>query len=124
MLGILANVEEVQINHLRMFELRDRLGTDGAVDLMCLAMENLAIQLAGLHTSLRQGHLSAVHVSAVKIQTVAGHIGLVTLANVAGDVSDLATGNDGTALMAAAARLTRIGEQSLVAVWNTEDLSI
>lgn len=124
MLGKLTNVGEVRINHHRMFELRDRLGTNGAVDLMCLAMENLAVQLAGLHVSLQQEHFSAVHVAAGKIQTVAEHIGLDTLASVAEDVRDLATGNDSTALMATAARLTRIGEQSLVAVWNTEDLSI
>ncbi len=63
---------------------------------------------------------------AVTVDQVAGDaelIGMATLARVARDVLDSFTTNNDVALAATLARLERVGERSILAVWDLEDLS-
>lgn len=55
---------------------------------------------------------------------ISEQIGMQTFASVAKDVSDLASGDDGTALAATVERLTRIGENSLLAIWDMQGASV
>lgn len=49
---------------------------------------------------------------------------MTTLARVARDVAELCQADDSAALSAAMARLTRVGERSLIAVWDLQDMSL
>jgi hypothetical protein len=53
---------------------------------------------------------------------LADKIGMVTLARVAQDVGLCAGRSDAAALAATLARLTRIGDRSLSAVWDLQDV--
>lgn len=49
---------------------------------------------------------------------------MTALARVAGDVTRAIDANDAVATAATLARLLRVGERSLTAVWDLQDLSI
>lgn len=106
-----------------MAELRARLGVRGANELVSRAMQELAVQLAKVHNAVGQNRLSDVHAAARNIEKVCSQVGLKTLGRVGGDVARLSASNDSTAFAASVARLARIGELSLVAVWELQDLS-
>ena len=120
----LSITEEAHVDRGRLTELKIRLGDLGAENLVFRTMEELAVQLAKVHTALCRGHLFEVQAAAGKIATKSDHIGLITLANVANDVHNLAATDNAAALSACAARLSRVGEESLVAVWCAENLSM
>jgi len=58
------------------------------------------------------------------IVAIAQQIGMTTLARVGRDVISLIPGFDSAAYCAALARLVRIGEGSLVAVWDLQNMSV
>jgi len=121
---ILSITEDAQVDRNRLTELKIRLGDVGAENLMYRTMEELAVHLAKVHTALNRGHLYEVQAAAGKIATKSDHVGLTTLGIVAKDVHDLAATDNAAALSACAARLSRVGEGSLIAVWGAEDLSM
>ncbi|MCB1338182.1 MAG: hypothetical protein KDK10_12270, partial [Maritimibacter sp.] len=55
---------------------------------------------------------------------VAQQVGMTTLARVGRDVLELSQSYDAAAFGATVARLGRIGESSLMAVWDLQDLSV
>jgi len=120
----LEPVENVRFDQIRLTELRARLGPRGADELVSRAMEELAVQLAKVHKALGQHRLAEVHTAATSIVEVAHQIGLNCLGRVAGDVASLSVSSDSAALAASASRLSRIGESSLVAVSDLQDLSV
>lgn len=124
MIGTLELSEHIRVDHIRMTELRVRLGACGAGDLVARSKKELAVQLALIHTAHQGGHLRQMQFASEKVQTVSDHIGMITLAGVAASVCQLSHGLDGAALSAATARLLRIGEQSLVAVLGAQDMSV
>ncbi|MBV1866533.1 MAG: hypothetical protein KUG69_01300 [Marinosulfonomonas sp.] len=107
-----------------MTELAIRLGPVGADKLMSRALEELAVQLAKAHRSFLRSNMNEMRASAGKVAEVSDHIGLASLSLIAQHVCELATANDSTALAAVVARLTRVGELSLMQVWELEDLSV
>ncbi len=116
--------ENIQLNQFRLTELRARLGQRRADELVTRAMEEHAVQLAKVHKALGQHRLAEVHTAATSIVEVAHQIGLNCLGRVAGDVASLSVSSDSAALAASASRLSRIGESSLVAVSDLQDLSV
>ncbi|MFV2037591.1 MAG: hypothetical protein ACC646_08365 [Paracoccaceae bacterium] len=112
------------MDQIRLAELSIRLGTRGADELVNKAMQELAVQLAKVHKAFCRARLGEVHIAACKIKSVASHIGLKSFGRVAGDVAALSLSGDSAALAACAARLARIGELSLVAVWELQDMSV
>ncbi len=116
--------EPAQLDKNRLAEIVARLGPRGADDFVSRAMEELAVQLAKVHKGHHRGARNETAAAAAKIAGVAAHVGMAGLARVAGDVEQLAALNDTVALGASVARLARVGESSLMTVWDLQDLSI
>ncbi len=64
--------------------------------------------------------LALVRMRALGLQGMADRLGLTLLAQVAGDVIALCGARDDAALAATVARLDRVGERSLCAIWDAQ----
>jgi hypothetical protein len=123
-ISVLHHQEGVRLDPDRVVALYAELGETGAEAVMCRAIEELALLLAALQQAACGGALGAVVEAASRLGGLATQIGMASLARVAGDVADAARRSDGAALAATLARLVRIGDRSLTAVWDMQDLSL
>jgi hypothetical protein len=114
----------VQLDKNRITEITTRLGPGAADDVISRTMEELAVQLAKVHSAVKQGLTHEAQVAAWKIAEFSAHIGMPSLSAAAITVAEVSSGNCGVALVATAARLDRIGEASLMQVWDLQDLSM
>lgn len=121
---MLAQKEKVQLDPDRLGELYAQLGQAGAEDVVCRAMEELAVRLSHTERLYRQGLMGDMRKSARSLVAISDQIGMHMLARVAKDVTHCIDDGDGPALAATLTRLLRIGEESLTAIWNLQDLSI
>lgn len=121
--GKLMPLEKVRLDNAHLKALYERLGPNGAEDFISRTMEELAVQLAKLNRSYGAGQLDDVLRIAPLIGSLADQIGMYIVARVALDVVCLSKRNDGAALAATVARLGRVGESSLMAVWDIQGLS-
>jgi hypothetical protein len=87
-------------------------------------MEELAVRLAKVESCYKKGRLDEMQRAARSMIAISEQIGMETFARVAADVNDLATRDDGTALAATVDRLLRIGQKSLLAVWDLQGESV
>ena len=87
------------------------------------ALAELANRLAVIERSFYDGDIPVLAKSARGLVAITEQIGLQTLAQVAGDVAYLAQRRDLTALAAALARLVRLGDQSITAIWDVQDMN-
>ena len=116
--------ETVKLDHGRIIELGVRLGPIGADDKISRAMEDLAVLLSRMHKAYRTGRMRDLHDICGKIEKTSASIGMTSLEHVSRDVQNVAMSLDATSLGATTARLTRIGEMSLMAVWELSDVSL
>ena len=120
----LKQVERVCLDTDRLDAICTELGYSGGEAAICATMEDLAVLLQEMGT-LRgitdRGRLSQ---AAEQIEGLAGQIGMTGLARVAGDVATLCNTSDDAALAATKARLRRLGETSLLAMWDRQDLTV
>lgn len=101
-----------------------QMGPHGADRLVSNAMEELAVLLARAERHHLDGSVDALRDAIKALVAIAQKVGMTTLARVARDVLYLTAGQDSAAYCAALARLMRIGESSLVAVWDLQDMRI
>ena len=101
-----------------------QVGPQGADQLVSHAMEELAVLMARLERHHLDGAFDEVQTGVKALVSIAQKIGMTTLARVGRDVLYLLEGHDSTAYCAALARLVRIGESSLVAVWDLQDMTV
>ena len=120
----LAQNETVRLDSDRLGELYAQLGEAGAEDVVCRAMEELAVRLAHSERLYRQGNMEDLRKSARSLVAIAEQIGMHSVARVARDVTYCIDDDDQVALAATLSRLLRIGERSLTAIWDMQDLSI
>jgi hypothetical protein len=116
--------ETVRVDQDRLGALYAELGETGAEDVVCRAMEELALRLSHcgrLHASGKWDDLRKCTRSLIAISE---QIGMLVLARVAKDVIETIDANDVPAVSATLARLLRIGEQSLTAIWDLQDITI
>ena len=99
-----------------------RHGPIGAEDLVSRAMEELAVLLARLKTAYEAKNIDNITMHATTIRNISNHIGMDQLAKVAETVITLADSHDAASLAAVTARLHRLGECSLLAVWDISDV--
>lgn len=115
--------EAARFNPERLEELCHSIGEVRAEAEVALALHRLSEHLPRLPSLLRDDARAFLLV----IEQIAGDaelIGMATLARVARNVADShATGNL-VALAATLARLERVGDRSIHAVWDLEDLSV
>lgn len=116
--------ESVHVDQDRLGTLYAQLGENGAEDVVCRAMEELALRLS--HCSRLYGVENWVELRkcARSLIAIADQIGMHALAKVAGDVITCLDVQDDVAIAATLARLLRIGEQSLTSIWDLQDLTI
>ncbi|PRY20751.1 hypothetical protein CLV78_112125 [Aliiruegeria haliotis] len=123
-IATLCHDEQVRLDSSKLQALYSQLGAAGAENVICRAMEELAVRLsdlAPLHRAGRHGELAKMSHSLVGI---ADQVGMATLAQVSSDVCDCASQQDPVAIAATLCRLERIGDKSLTAIWDMRDLSI
>jgi len=124
MIQALGLVETVRLDKDRLAQVIARLGPRGADEVISRTMEELAVQLAKVHKGVERGHLAEICAAASKIAEFSAHIGMPSLSQAASNVANVARTNGGSALAATAARLERVGEASLMQVWDLQDLSM
>ena len=116
-------VETVRLDNAFLEELYRQLGSAGAEDFISRTMEDMAVQLAKLGRNHSAGRIEEVRQVAFVIASQADQIGMSIVSRVARDVAELSTRNDGAGFAATVARLGRVGETSLMAVWEMQGLS-
>ncbi len=116
--------ETVRLDPDRLGNLYHQLGETGAEDVVCRAIEELAVRLSHCERLWRQQDRDGLRKTARSLIAISDQIGMATLARVAGDVTCAIDTGDSASVGATLFRLLRIGEQSLTAVWDLQDLSV
>jgi len=122
--SILAQDETIRVDPGRLEALYRQLGDANAEDVVCRAMEELAVKLARAERFYRAARNDELCKTVRTIAAISEQVGLQLLARVAEDVVCCAEIGDETALAAVLARLLRAGERSLTEIWETQGLSI
>jgi hypothetical protein len=120
----LAPMERVRLDPDRLEVLYTRLGEDGADNVLCRAMEEMAIRLKQSEKLYGAGASGELRKTVHSLISISDQIGLDTLADVARDVVTCIDSGDWTALGATFARLIRTSDQSLTAIWDLHDVTI
>ena len=121
---MLSQNETVRLDPDRLQTLYDQLGEAGAEDVVCRAMEELAVRLSMTERYFRQQRHSDMRKAARSLTGIADQIGMNTLSRVAGDVTNCIDARDDVALSATLSRLLRIGERSLTEIWDMQGVKV
>lgn len=116
--------ETVRVDQDRLGALYAELGEAGAEDVVCRAMEELALRLSHCSRLHSAGNIDELRKCTRSLVAISDQIGMHLLARVAGDVMACIDHGDMAALGATFSRLLRIGEQSLTAIWDLQDITI
>lgn len=114
----LAVSEPVRVDARRVGDIVNELGESAAQNVIGLALEQLAHSLTAIEEALSQGDTAHGLAQANSLARLAWQIGLVSLAGVAMDLGHCLEKGDSGATAAVRARLMRIGNQSLTAIWD------
>lgn len=120
----LVQIESVRLDQDRLHALYLQMGEAGAEDVVCRAIEELAVRLAHCERLWREQDLADLRKSARSLIAISDQVGMTTLARVARDVTLSIDSGDRIAVGATLFRLMRIGDRSLTAVWDLQDVSI
>lgn len=120
----LYHVEDIDLDRDRQVELVRDLPEIEADRLLGRALEEIAARLTRIETSHAQGDLNRVQSGARGLAAIADQTGLISVRRLALLVADLCRSRDSAALAANVARLIRVGEMSLVTVWDVNDISL
>lgn len=116
--------EAVRLDPERLGGLYQQLGDAGAEDVVCRAIEELAVRLSNCERHWREQNWLNLRKCARSLIAIADQIGMTALARVARDLTNSIDNSDFVAIGAILYRLIRVGERSLTAVWDQQDLSI
>jgi len=117
-------VEGVRVDQDRLADLYAEMGESNAEDVVCRAMEDLALRMTQCEAFYKDALFSELHKTARGMIAVADQIGMTTLARVASDLTQTVAAADHAAVGATLARMIRIGERSLTAVWDLHDIKL
>lgn len=120
----LEQKESVRLDPDRLNGLCRQLGDTNAVDVLCRTVEELAVRLSNCERLWRQRDWAGLRKCAKSLVAISEQVGMTALARVAGDVARTVDAGDAVATGATLSRLIRVGERSLTAVWDQQDLSI
>lgn len=120
----LEHKESVRLDTERLSGLYRQLGDQNALDVLCRTVEELAVRLSNCERFWRQRNWDDLRKCAKSLVAIADQIGMTVLARVAGDVAQSVDTGDAVATGATLGRLIRVGERSLTAVWDQQDLSV
>jgi hypothetical protein len=116
--------EQVCVDQERLGTLYKQLGATDAEDVVCRAMEELALRISHCDRLYRTSDWLELRKNSRSLIAIAEQVGLQKLAAVAHDVMQSVDQNDEVAIAATLTRLVRVGERSLTAIWDTQDMSI
>ena len=116
--------ENVHLDPQKLTDLYAQLGESGAEDVVCRAIEELAVRLTHCERLWRQRDVDNLRKSARSLIAISEQIGMMAMAQIARDVTTAIDADDFPAVGATLFRLIRVGENSLTAVWEQHDLSI
>lgn len=117
-------VENVNVDQERLGALYSQLGAAGAEDVVCRALEELALRLSHNEELYREGCWDDLRKNTRSLIAIADQIGMKALSNVASDVTHCIDHGNGVAVAATLSRLMRVGDRSLTAVWDIQDITI
>lgn len=120
----LAQSEAVRLDPDRLGALYSQMGEAGAEDVICRAVEELAIRLAQCERHFRQAKWPDLRKCVRSLVAIADQIGMNMLSRVAMDVTVAIDQKDRVATASTLARLLRIGQRSLTAIWDLQDMSV
>ncbi|MEL6807285.1 MAG: hypothetical protein AAFO97_05855 [Pseudomonadota bacterium] len=116
--------EHVKVDHDRLDALYSEMEHAAAEDMVCRAMEELALRMAQCDRLYRASDFDGLRKASRSLIAIADQIGMTVMARVARDVADCARLRDPVPLAATLARLMRTGEESLTAIWDLQDVTI
>jgi len=116
--------EHVRLDAERLEVLYTKLGEEEADNVLCRAMEELAIRIKQSERLFSAGAYKELRKTVYSLIAIADQVGLQTLANVASDVTCCIDKGDGIALGATFSRLVRSSDQSLTAIWDLQDVTV
>jgi len=116
--------ERVQVDEERLGALYAQLGVPGAEDVVCRAMEDLAVRLSQCDRLFRSQNWAELRKNARCMIAIADQVGMKMLSQIAADVTGCIDRQDNTALAATLSRLLRVGERSLTAIWDLGDIDL
>ncbi|MCB2136942.1 MAG: hypothetical protein KDE08_13510 [Rhodobacteraceae bacterium] len=122
--AVLEHSERVRINPDRLAALCAELGEAGAELVVLRSIEDISARLLDVQRLAQVSNTAAIIATASCLAEIADDIGMSSLARVAGDVARSGRAGDGTALSATIARLLRIGDRSLMTVWDLQDITV
>ncbi|WP_417723352.1 hypothetical protein [Salipiger sp.] len=122
--AVLAPSEKAGLDPERLDALFVRMGPVAGEDAVCRAMEELAYNLGRADRLHVAGDLENMLSCTQALGRIADEIGMWKLHRVAEDVAQCIQDGDGVAVAATLARMARVGERSLYAVWDLQDLSV
>lgn len=114
--------EQVYVDQEQLGTLYAQLGEAGAEDVVCRALEELALRLSHSDQLYRETDWSALRKNTRSLIAIADQVGMRMLSRVAADVTQCIDMGDRTAVAATLSRLLRIGERSLTTIWDIGDL--
>ncbi len=121
---LLKQTESVRLDGTRLDDLVAQLGPSGAENVVCRALEEVAVRLAHAERCHREGRFEDMRRAVRSLIAISGQIGMHALARVAGDVVACVDNGDHTALAATLARLLRVGEACLGELCDSRDVTI
>ena len=117
-------MESAALDHDQLGALYAQLGAVAAEDVLRRTMEDLAQRLTQVEQLHRQSDLIALRKHARTLVGIAEQVGMIRLSLVASDVVTTVDQMDMNAIAATTFRLIRVGERSLAAVWELQDITI
>lgn len=115
-------VEGVEIDRTRLNRLRRRMGPRGLDAALDEALQELAERL--YHCDADRQTRAEMERNARRVAEIARITGLVTVGRVAGELAAVCAAGPETARAALAARLTRLGEASILRLWDLQDVTV
>ncbi len=116
--------EAVRFEPRKLADLYRTLGEIGAENVLCDTMEELTIQLVRIEKLGRRARFDDVREIAERIAPKAEQIGLSGLGGVARAVADCVRNGDLAGFAATLARLSRMGDKSLTAIWDPQGMML
>jgi hypothetical protein len=115
-------VEQINVDSDRLSALYAQLGPVGAENVVCRALEELALRLSQSEELFRKAEWTELRKNTRSLIAIADQIGMQALSGVAGDVTVCIDQGNATAVAATLSRLIRVGERSLTAIWDVQDM--
>ncbi len=116
--------ETVHVDQDTLVSLYKDLGEITAEDVVSRAMEELALRLSHCSRLHAAENWDDLRKCARSLPAISEQIGMLALARVANDVITTLDAGDVPATAATLSRLLRIGDKSLTAIWDLQDITI